>query len=195
MKLRTFNNLLSSIVIFLGLYISLSPFLPELSWRIRRLTDDTGGVPYSGRLSEGAPQADRSSPPSENRLVIPSINLNEKILESNSIGVISKGGTWHRPSTSTPGSVGNSVIVGHRIYGSNASTLYHLDRVLIGQKLAVYWEGKEILYEVTDKKVVAATATEIERQTTEEQLTIYTCTPIWTAKDRLVIIAKPVESI
>lgn len=199
MTLRRFNNILSWVVIFLGLYISVSPFLPEVTWRIKKARDDTAGIPYSGKLSEGAVSANRSEAPKENRIVIPSINLNEPIYEGQNIGVINKGGTWRRPNTSEPGEPGNSVIVGHRIYGrgpgTNASTLYHLDRVLPGQKMAIYWEGKEILYEIREKKVVAATAVEIESQTKDQRLTIYTCTPIWTAKDRLVLIAYPVESL
>jgi LPXTG-site transpeptidase (sortase) family protein len=66
---------------------------------------------------------------------------------------------------------------------------------LVGQKLALFWEGKEYLYEVTETKVVEATAVEIEAPTKDKQLTIYTCTPIWTAKQRLVVIALPVDEI
>jgi sortase A len=183
------------VVILFGLFISISPFLPEVTLRWKKFRDTTGGVPYSGALASTAPQSDRTNPPNENRLVIPSINLNEKILEGNSIGVINKGGTWRRPKSSKPGESGNSVIVGHRIYGSNASTLYHLDSVQIGQKFAVYWQGRELLYEVAQKKVVPATAVEIEAQTDTEQLTIYTCTPIWTAKDRLVVVANRIEQL
>ena len=112
-------------------------------------------------------------------------------MEGNSIAIISKGGTWRRPQSATPLDDGNTVIVGHRYYGSNVSTFYHLDKVLVGQKLALYWEGQEYLYEVTESKVVGPSAVEVEAPTQDKRLTIYTCTPIWTAKNRLVIIAKP----
>ncbi|HMT55527.1 MAG TPA: sortase, partial [Candidatus Saccharibacteria bacterium] len=128
-----------------------------------------------------------------NRIVIPSIQLNEPIIESDSISAIKDGGTWRRPRSSEPAKDGNTVIVGHRYYGSNVSTFYHLDKVLPGQKLAIYWEGVEHVYEVTETKTVEASQVEIEAPTTEEQVTLYTCTPIWTAKQRLVVIAKPTK--
>ena len=68
-----------------------------------------------------------------------------------------------------------------------------MDKVLVGQKLAIYWEGQEILYEVTEVKVVDASAVEIEAPSMEKMLTLYTCHPIWTAKQRLVVVAKPVQ--
>ena len=169
------------------------PFLPQLAYMFRD-TSPAVLAPYGGELAaiEGADPA--IPPPKENRIVIPIIGINEPILEGRGIGVISQGGTWRRPNTSTPQENNNTVIVGHRFYGSNASTFYHLDKVPVGHRFAVYWEGEEVLYEVTQTKIVAATAVEIEAPTQEAQLTLYTCHPVWTAKERLVIVAKPVVS-
>ncbi len=191
MKLRTFNNLLSFVVIGLGIYIAITPFWPQIQFALR---DDspTASAPYSGTLAQTVGSTAAAEAPKENRLVIPSIQLNEPILEGNSINVIHGGGTWRRPNTASPLENDNTVIVGHRYYGSNVSTFYHLDKVLVGQKLAVYWEGHEQLYEVTESKVVDPKATEVEAPTADKRLTIYTCTPIWTAKNRLVIVAKPI---
>lgn len=192
MNLKRFNTFLSFVVIILGLYIAISPFLPQIEYWLRD-TDPQIVAPYTGELAESEGNTTSNPPPAENRIVIPSISLNEPILESSNIGVITGGGTWHRPNSANPSQESNTVIVGHRYYGNNISTFYHLDKVKVGHLLAVYWEGKEILYEVTETKVVDPTAVDIEAPTTEEQLTLYTCTPIWTAKNRLVIIAKPVD--
>ena len=54
----------------------------------------------------------------------------------------------------------------------------------------MYWQGAEYNYAVTAIKVVQATALEVEAPTDEDIVTIYTCTPLWSAKDRLVVIAK-----
>lgn len=193
MTLRRVNNLLSVVVICLGLYIALTPFLPQIAFLLR---DDSpeASAPYQGALAESVGSTTQTAPPKENRLVIPSIQLDEPVVESNSIAAIKDGGTWRRPKTSNPVLGGNTVIVGHRFYGSNTSTFYHLDKVLVGQKLALYWDGVEHIYEVTETKVVEAEAVEIERNTDESQLTLYTCTPIWTAKQRLVVIAKPIAA-
>lgn len=191
MSLRKFNNILSAIVILLGLYIALSPFLPQITFLLRDKSPEAS-APYAGSLAESVGSASTTQAPIDNRLVIPSIQINEPIVESNTINAIKDGGTWRRPNTSTPAKDGNTVIVGHRFYGSNVSTFYHLDKVKVGEKLAIYWEGKEILYEVTEVKIVDATQVEIEAPSTEKKLTLYTCHPIWTAKQRLVVIAKPV---
>lgn len=193
MNHRRFNNLLSVVVIALGLYIAITPFLPQIAYWFRDKSPEVS-APYVGELANEE-NSDTSTPiPSENRIVIPSIQVNEPIAEGSNIWVINEGGTWRRPNTGNPLEDNNTVIVGHRFYGNNVSTFYHLDKVLPGQILALYWEGQEILYEVTETKVVDATAVEIEAPTTEKQLTIYTCTPIWTAVDRLVVIAKPIET-
>jgi len=192
MTLRRFNNLLSVIVISLGLYIGMSPFLPEISrWFADKSPE--ASAPYAGELADSVGSSSSTQKPEDNRIVIPSIQVNEPIKEGGNIWVINDGGTWRRPNTSTPVENNNTVIVGHRFFGNNISTFYHLDKVLNGQKLALYWEGEEIIYEVTDTKIVDATAVEIEAPTDEKQLTIYTCHPIWTAKERLVVIAKPIE--
>ena len=191
MKLRTFNNLFSVVVILLGLYISISPFLPQIAY-LTRDTSPEAGVPYGGALASSVGASVESSLPKENRIVIPSIQVNEPIIESSSINAIKDGGTWRRPKSSDPTRGGNTVIVGHRFYGNNVSTFYHLDKVLSGQKLAVYWQGVEYMYEVVETKVVEADQVQIESPTADARLTLYTCTPIWTAKQRLVVIAKPV---
>jgi LPXTG-site transpeptidase (sortase) family protein len=193
MTLRQFNNGLSLIVIVLGLYIALAPFLPEITFFFKDKSPEVV-APYGGSLAETQGSTASDPPPLDNRLVIPSIGVNEPILESTNIGVINDGGTWRRPNTASPDQDDNTVIVGHRFFGNNVSTFYHLDKIEVGQNLALYWEGEEILYEVTETKVVDATQVEIETSTDEKQLTLYTCDPIWTAKNRLVIIAKPVTS-
>lgn len=192
MSLRRFNSFLTVAVFLLGLYIALSPFIPELLFLLR---DDSPSAvaPYGGNLADSVGSGAENPPPQDNRLVIPTISLNEPIYESSNIGVINDGGTWHRPNSVTPPENGNSVIVGHRFFGSTTSTFYHLDKLNVGELFAIYWEGDEILYKITDKKVVEATETSIEAPTENRQLTLYTCTPIWTSTQRLVIIAQPVE--
>jgi sortase A len=190
--LRKFNSFLSFIVILLGLYIAVTPFLPQIAYWLRD-TSPEYVAPYGGELAKSEGSSSTLPPPIDNRLVIPSIGINEQIIESDSINAINSGGTWRRPNSATPDEDNNTVIVGHRYFGNDVSTFYHLDKVLVGQLMAIYWNGQETLYEVTETKVVPASATEIEAPTSEKQLTLYTCTPLWTAKDRLVIIAKPVN--
>lgn len=191
MSLRKWNNFLSVIVIVLGLYIAISPFIPQITYWFRDTSPETT-VPYVGTLASNNGSTTDTPIPQDNRLVIPSIGIDEPIKESSNIGVIRDGGTWRRPNTAHPTEKDNTVIVGHRYYGTNASTFYHLDKVSVGDQMAVYWEGSEIVYEVTEIKIVDPSQVSIESSTDEKQLTLYTCDPIWTAVNRLVIIAKPI---
>jgi LPXTG-site transpeptidase (sortase) family protein len=191
LNLRTFNNFLSVIVVILGLYISVTPFIPELTYMFQDKSPEAK-APYAGELAKSEGSTSTDSIPQDNRIVIPSIQVNEPINEGANIWTINEGGTWRRPGTATPLDENNTVIVGHRFFGNNVSTFYHLDKVEVGHTLALYWEGEEILYEVADKSVVDETAVEIEGPSTRKKLTIYTCDPVWSAANRLVITAYPI---
>jgi sortase A len=54
--------------------------------------------------------------------------------------------------------------------------------------LTLFWNNQEYRYKVKEIKEVQPTDIYIEENTTESILTIYTCTPLWTAEKRLVII-------
>jgi sortase A len=101
-------------------------------------------------------------------------------------------GVWHLPYTSTPDKGGNTVLVGHRFTYAGPAVFYHLDKVQVGDDVTMQWQNKTYTYTVTEVKVVPPTETSVEANTKDPQLTIYTCTPLWTAKNRLVIVAKPV---
>lgn len=186
------NDGLTAIVILLALYIAISPLLPNISFLFR---DDSPNsvAPYAGALADfNGSSSDES--PEDNRLVIPSIGLDEPIYESSYISVIADGGVWHRPNSVIPTGTGNTVLVGHRFYGNNVSTFYHLDKLVEGEVFAVYWEGEELLYRVASKRVVEATETSIEEATVQRQLTMYTCHPLWSSSQRLVVVALPLSA-
>ncbi len=85
-------------------------------------------------------------------------------------------------------------MVAHRFSYSDPATFYHLDKVKIGERFAVWWEQEEYIYEVFDISIVPPTSIEIEGPTDEAIVTLYTCTPVWTASDRLVIKARLVNT-
>lgn len=188
---RQLNNWLTAVVVGLGLYITILPWLPNLQLWLTQWFDDTNGYVYRGDLSNGqADDSNLSDPPADNRLVIPSIALDEPIVEGATLRVVGLGGTWRRPNTSTPDKGGNTVLVGHRFSYSDPATFYHLDKVNVGEKFDIWWNQQEYIYQVFETQVVPASAVEIEGATTEPIVTLYTCTPIWTATNRLVVRAK-----
>jgi LPXTG-site transpeptidase (sortase) family protein len=193
-KLRTFNNILSIFVLLLGIYIAVMPLLPvlQLWWKQKNGVH----VPYSGTLSDISSNAikDNKPKPKDNRLVIPGIDVDTEIKEGPNMDVAANEGVWRRPNGSSDPLKSNMVLAGHRFaYTHPYGAFYHLDKVKVGDALALYWNGQEYIYKVSSSKVVEPTATYIENPTSAPTLTLYTCTPIWSAKQRLVITAEPMN--
>lgn len=194
MKLARANTVLLVLIIGINGYILLLPVAPSLLfWLDNRDGQKTAYL--ESLLHKPAIQSgSNSAAPKENRLIIPSMLLDEPIHEGKTEGTLRKG-LWHRPSSSNPEEGSNMVIAGHRLtYSNPKATLYHLDRVTRGDNIGVWWEGKRYLYTVTEVKTVPANEIGIEKPTRKARLTIYTCTPLWLPRDRLVVIAEPMET-
>lgn len=185
--LRRVNNILTAVVATLAVYIACAPFLPQAEWWVAHESpvkgflpggSDAAATPAPGQVIEG------------DKLFIPRIDLAEPIhgggKESLNLGV------WRVPHTSTPDNGGNTVLIGHRFtYKDPTGVFYHLDKVQKGDNITVHWLGKAYEYRVTEIKVVPASEVSVEHNTTEPRLTIYTCTPLWSVENRLVVIAEP----
>ncbi len=170
------------------------PVLPQVSyWYHKKATSSVAGLPYkTNEVGQEDLNTKRKEIPKDNRVVIPSLALDEKIFEGADPNTVHKG-VWARPNTSTPIKGSNTVLVGHRFTYNGPATFYHLDKVIVGDRILVYWQGKEYNYGVKSIKTVPATATEVENATSTPTLTLYTCTPLWSAKDRLVITAERMD--
>jgi len=191
LTLRLFNNYLTFVVALLALYIIAAPFLPQFGWWLRH-DSPVKAVINPKKSPSAAPPAQQVV--AGDRLFVPSMELNEAIYEGGR-WLLSKG-VWKVSHTSTPDKGGNTVLVGHRFtYKDPTGVFYHLDKVSVGDPITVHWHGEVYEYSVTETKVVPADEISVEKNTTEPQLTIYTCTPLWSVKNRLVVIAKPLEAI
>lgn len=181
-KLRRFNNLLTIIVISVGMYLIIMPFLPQISFWFKQKTGKINNdIVYSEDNKPGSKPI-----PQDNRLVIPQMGLDATVNEGKYASTL-KAGLWRRPHTSTPDKGGNTVIVGHRFTYKDPAIFYHLDKLKEGDEFALFWQGKEYKYKVSSIKTVEPTQTEIEDNSIEPILTLYTCTPMWTSKYRLII--------
>ena len=128
---------------------------------------------------------------SGNRVIIPKIGVNAKVVEGESEQALQKG-AWHLPSTSTPDQGSNTVITGHRFrfLPPNNTTFYLLDKLGAGDQITVIWEDKEYQYIVKETKVVTPDQVEILNPSEQSILTLFTCTPLFTSEKRLVIISE-----
>lgn len=190
--LYTVNNILSTVVVVVALYILAVPFYPIIKNFIT--ASKKPAVPYQGKLAESLGVSAPNPLPKENKIVIPAAKIDVPIYTGKSLSVIDNGGSWIKNIwTQDPRDNGNTIIIGHRFtYKHPEGAFYNLDKVDVGDRLAVYWEGDELLYEVTERKTVGPDQVEVEAKTEDRILTIYTCTPLYTATHRLVLIAKPV---
>jgi LPXTG-site transpeptidase (sortase) family protein len=179
-------------VVALGLsgFLICAPFFPQVQYYADETIENT--VKDNKTLAQIIPPKEQKKDPENNTLRIKKIDVESGIIEGNTEEALLQG-MWLRPNGSNPEKGGNTIITGHRfLYTSGQNTLYHLDKLTIGDEISVFWNTKEFKYSVAETKIVPPTATEIENPTQETQLTIYTCTPVWSATDRLVIIAKPI---
>lgn len=126
-----------------------------------------------------------------NRLIIPKIGVNSPIVEGLNDRALLRG-AWRYPSSSTPDKGGNTVITGHRFRfrPPNNTTFYLLDKISVNDEIVVIWENKEYRYKVKETKVVNPDQTEILNNTDQAILTLYTCTPLFTTKQRLVVVSE-----
>lgn len=196
---RIMNHVLLVILVVLAGYIMFIPFVPEVTAMYNKQTDKTRGYKYQSALATKEAKRDDISIeslkpiPKENTLVIPQIGVDSVIVEGIGPDSLDRG-LWRRPNSSTPDKGGNTVITGHRfLYSSGPKTFYDLDKIKIGDKFFMYWDQKEYDYEVVDIFTVEPDQVEIEDEAPEPLLTLYTCTPLWTAKQRLVIRARLIQ--
>ena len=99
-----------------------------------------------------------------------------------------KKGPGHYPDTPLPGQLGNASIAGHRTtYGA---PFFDVDRLQPGDEIIVTMiTGDRFVYGVTGSQVVTAADSWVigTRDPNVAELTLTTCHPKYTARDRLVI--------
>ena len=140
--------------------------------------------------------------PSDNRLVIPRIGKNVplvtvpthrnwKQLETN-IQKGLRGGVVVHPVSHSPETMGNFFLTGHSSYyawdkGRYKDVFALLHEVKEGDMAEVYWNGKKYVYELTQTRVIPPTETSILKQPHDRRvITLMTCTPVGTNKNRLI---------
>lgn len=107
-----------------------------------------------------------------------------------------KKGPGHIPGTAAPGQLGNTVISGHRTtYGAPFADL---DRLRPGDAVVVETRDSWFTYTVRGTQIVAPSAVEVtypvpgdaDAVPTRRLLTLTTCHPRYSAKQRLVVSAE-----
>jgi len=130
-------------------------------------------------------------PPAEGEVVgiieIPKIGLTKFFVQGTSREDLKKG-PGHYPATPMPGQQGNAAIAGHRTtYGAPFN---RLDELAPGDEISVtYANGAEYVYEVREQVIVSPKDTWVVDNTLTAELTLTTCHPKYSARQRLVVKA------
>lgn len=111
-----------------------------------------------------------------------------------------KNGVTHYEATAYPGEIGNSVIVGHSSDlpwsdGKYKTVFALLDKLVLGDKIVVFYKKQRLVYSVTASKVVAPTDLSVLRRSAAPQITLLTCYPVGTTRSRLIVTAELVEGV
>jgi LPXTG-site transpeptidase (sortase) family protein len=193
-SLKTVNTILLALIILVDGYIIVAPFVPGwlYSYDIHR-----GDETKLEKLIKQPSRSNISKPNSTsepNHIVVPSMLLNAPIYtgpERDQYQILNKG-IWLFQWGGTPATGGNTVLVGHRFtYTNPRGIFYFLNKVQVGDPIAIWWNNKEYVYKVATINEVPPSDTSIENWSATPKLTMFTCTPLWNPKDRLVVVAYP----
>ena len=124
------------------------------------------------------------------RLVIPSIGLDEVVLEGTSDETLNAG-PGHIAWSALPGGLGNSIISAHR-----DRHFRNFDRLKVGDTITTELRSRVTTWVIVSRRVVDKDSRPLLR-TSDTTLTLTTCWPIrlvGTAPDRLIVTAKPVKT-
>ena len=119
---------------------------------------------------------------------IPEIGVDKAVVEGVGVPDLKKG-PGHYPTTPMPGQPGNAAIAGHRTtYGA---PFYRLDELEPGDDILVTTRQGRFRYEVESKRIVKPSQTEVLDQPADGAalLTLTTCNPRFSARQRLVVTA------
>lgn len=177
------------ILIVMAFYLIAFPYFPKLEYAISYFNEDVN--PKNNLPLEVLSAFERN----ENLLYISKSQVNKRIIETDNIKNIHED-IWIWPESKKPNEGGNTVLLAHRyasIGGNRASTFYNLPEMVIGDKSYVVWDGKIYEYVVFETFTVDPSHIEILDNTDENILTMFTCTPLWTSKERFVVRSKLVN--
>jgi len=125
---------------------------------------------------------------------IPKIRVDAAVVEGVGVGDLQKG-PGHYPGSPLPGQAGNAAIAGHRTtYGA---PFYRLDELVPGDPILVTTKdgSRPWQYVVTSSKSVSPSDVAVLDPSSSPELTLTTCTPRFTATQRLVVVARLVGAV
>lgn len=167
------------------------------------LADEFGSAPRVEVAQTGGPPEGYAPRPGDPvfRLRVPSIDLNQVVVEGVGTEELRRG-PGHYPEcrrgfsgplcmefdSPWPGESGRVIVSGHRTtYGQ---PFWDLDKLKRGDEVVTVTKWGRFTYEVTRKQVVLPTDATIVRPNDVAELVLTTCTPRFSAAQRLIVYAE-----
>ena len=124
-------------------------------------------------------------------LVIPKLGIDKYVVQGVEEADLRKG-PGHYPGTPMPGEPGNASIAGHRTtYGA---PFYRINELQTNDDIFVTTAAGKFRYQVVRSEVVKPSNVSVIAATTDNRLTLTTCTPRFEATDRLIVVARLVNT-
>lgn len=118
-------------------------------------------------------------------LSIPAIGMEQALVEGAGRGELEKG-PGHYPHSPLPGRSGNVSIAGHRTtYGAPFN---RIDELAPGDEIVVETVEGTFTYEVAEQRIVAPDDVSVVTDTDDDRITLTTCNPKYSARERLVVV-------
>jgi sortase A len=170
-----------------GLYESAQQSALRSDFEHARARNVEAAKPVSGTTTTTAPLP----PPAEGEPVaiirIPKIGVDATVVQGVAVPDLRKG-PGHYPDSPMPGQLGNAAIAGHRTtYGAPFN---RLDELGPGDEISIQaLSGTTYRYTVNQQLIVTPKQVEVLDATPNATLTLTTCNPKYSARERLVIKA------
>jgi sortase A len=121
------------------------------------------------------------------RIRIPRIRVDLIFVQGTARSDLAKG-PGHYPASPMPGQLGNAAIAGHRT--THGKPFYNLNELKAGDNIVIDTVYGHFIYRVTQQLIVAPTDVAVVGPTHDAELTLTTCNPRFSARERLVVRAR-----
>ena len=150
-------------------------------------TTEPGAPPTSivpGTVAGGATRPAEGE--AAGRIEIPRIGASDVFVSGVSLSDL-KRGPGHYPDTPLPGEAGNAAIAGHRTtYGAPFN---RIDELEPGDEIITTTVQGTFVYQVRETFIVRPDQSEVLDPTTTNQLTLTSCHPKYSARERIIVVA------
>ena len=150
--------------------------------------DEPGGTTTTTTTAAPLPPPDDGEAVA--RIVIPEIGVDEIVVAGVGRDDLKKG-PGHYPQTPMPGQPGNAAIAGHRTtYGQ---PFHRVDELVPGDEIIVTTLQGEFRYEVSGTEIVLPSQVEVIEDQGDDRLTLTSCHPKYSARQRIIVSALLVD--